>query len=269
MTTTNEPARWSILQWLALVIFIFAIQGMLVFLVSDWTLPPPQKFLDGGGVYPVDAQQWRASHQLSARDPSLFSRIHRRSFSGSLWEETLAPRREYEDWTEPPQYYEGKSAINTAAFRKRQGGQPPISPSVVSKPAPVLSESEQPQKTTESSPFFLILGEVQARLPQSYPALPFPSWPEETLPQPTVIEAAVDRLGRVQSAAVLSNSLPAKHWLAGHLPEPDAAALNWVRQLRFQPMPSSSRPAGDGLAWGKIIFHWSVRAPQDAPDNSP
>lgn len=272
MTATNEPARWAIPQWLALVIFVFAIQGMLVFFVSDWALPPFRKFSESGGVYLIDTQQWRASHRFSARDPSLFSRIHRRSFSGSLWEETLAPCREYEAWTEPPQYYEGKRAINGAAVGKPQGAQPSISPSVVSKPSPVLSESEQPQKTTESAPFLLILGEVQARLPKTYPALPLPSWPEKTLPQPTVIEAAVDRFGRVQTAAILSNSLPSKHWPAGVLSGPDAAALNWVRQLRFQPTPSSSsRPAGAGLAWGKIIFHWSIRAPPGglSIDNSP
>lgn len=270
MKATNEPARWPILRWLALVVFVFAMQGMLVFFVSDWVLPPPRKF-PNGGVYPIDAQQWRASSRLLARDPSLFSRMHRRSFSGSLWEETLAPHHKYEDWTEPPQYYEGKPAVDAAAFRKRKGGRPSISPSVLSKPSPILSEAERPQKTTQSAPFLLILGDVQARLPKDYPALPSPSWPENALPRPTVIEAAVDRLGRVQTAAVLSNSLPSKHWQPGRLPGPDAAALNWVRQLRFQPTPSSSRPAEDGFAWGKIIFHWSVSAPQDSlsADNSP
>lgn len=268
MMAANEPTRWSILHWLALVGFVFAVQSMLVFFVSDWALPPHRKFSDGGGVYSINGQQWRTSHRLSARDPSLFSRIHRRSFSGSLWEETLPPRRKYEGWTEPPRYYEGRQSIGEAVG-KRPGGETFISPSVVSKPAPVLSESERPQKTTESSPFVLILGDVQTRLPQTYPALPFPSWPEETLPQPTVIEAAVDRLGRVQSAVVLSNSLPAKHGPAVRLSEPDAAALRWVRQLRFQSTPSSSRMAGGGFAWGKIIFHWSVRAPRDGSDNSP
>ena len=271
MTATNEPARWAIPQWLALVIFVFAIQGMLVFFVSDWALPPHRKFSESGGVYLIDAQQWRASHRFSARDPSLFSRIHRRSFSGSLWEETLAPCREYEAWTEPPQYYEGKRAIDGAAVGKRKGAQPSISSSVVSKPSPVLSESEYPQKTTESAPLIRILGDVQTRLPKIYPALSAPSWPKQTLPHPTVIEAVVDRLGRVQTAVILSNSLPAKRLPAGYLPGADAEALRWVRQLRFQPAPDSSRPADVGFVWGKIIFYWSVSAPQDglSPDNSP
>lgn len=262
MTATNESTRWTIPQWIFLVVFVFAVQGMLVFFVSDWALPPPQKFSDSG-VYSIDTQQWRASNRFLARDPSLFSRIHRRSFSGRLWEETLAPDHKYEAWTETPQYYEGKQSVDGAAFRRRQGGETAISPSVVSKPAPVLSESEQPQKTTETAPFIRILGDVQVRLPDDYPALPSPSWPEKTLPHPTVIEAGVDRLGRVQTAVILSNSLPAKHLPAGHLPGPDAEALNWVRQLRFQPAPASSQPADTGFAWGKIIFHWSVNAPQD------
>ena len=270
MTATNESRRWTISQWLSLVVFVFAVQGMLVFFVSDWALPPPRKFSDGG-VYLIDDQQWRAGNWLLSRDPSLFSRIHRQSFSGNLWEETLAPDHEYEAWTEPPQYYEGKQAVNGAAFRKRKGGEPPISPSVVSKPTPVLSESEQSQKTTESAPFIRILGDVQDRLPEDYPSLPFPSWPEKTLPHPTVIEAVVDRLGRVQTAVILSNSLPAKHWPAGRLPEAEAEALKWVRQLRFQPAPASSRPADAGFAWGTVIFHWSVNAPQEglSADNSP
>lgn len=269
MTATNESTRWTIPQWLSLVVFVFAVQGMLVFFVSDWALPPPQKFPDGG-VYSIDAQQWRADNRLLSRDPSLFSRIHRQSFSGSLWEETLAPDHKYEAWTEPPQYYEGKRAVDGAAFRKRKGGQSSISPSVISKPSPVLSESEQPQKTTNSAPFIRILGDVQARLPENYPALPAPSWPTKTLPHPTVIEAVVDRLGRVQTAVILSNSLPAKHWPAGRFPGADADALKWVRQLRFQPAPASSRPADVDFVWGKIIFHWSVSAPQDglSADNS-
>lgn len=270
MTAMNEPTRWTISQWLSLVVFVFAVQGMLVFFVSDWALPPTQKSSDGG-VYLIDSQQWSAGNWLLSRDPSLFSRIHRQSFSGSLWEEALAPDREYEVWTEPPQYYEGKQAFNGAVVGKRKGAQPSISPSVVSKPSPVLSESEQPQKTTESAPFICILGDVQDRLPEDYPALFAPSWPKQTLPHPTVIEAVVDRLGRVQTAVILSNSLPAKRLPAGHLPGADAEALRWVRQLRFQPAPASSLSADGGFVWGKIIFHWSVNTPQDgfSADNSP
>lgn len=269
MTATSEPTRWTIPQWLSLFFFVFAIQGMLVFFVSDWALPPSQKFSDGG-VYLIDSQQWSAGNWLLSRDPSLFSRIHRQSFSGSLWEETLAPDHKYEAWTEPPQYYEGNRAVE-AAVGKRKGAQPSISPSVVSKPSPVLSESEQPQKTTESAPFIRILGDVQARLPEDYPALFVPSWPAKTLPHPTVIEAVVDRLGRVQTAVILSNSLPAKRLPTGHLPGADVEALKWVRQLRFQPAPDSSRSTNVGFAWGKIIFHWSVGAPQDclSADNLP
>ena len=270
MMATNEPTRWTISQWLSLVVFVFAVQGMLVFFVSDWALPPSQKFSDGG-VYLIDSPQWGAGNWLLSRDPSLFSRIHRQSFSGRLWEETLAPGHKYEAWTESPQYYEGNQAIDGAAVGKRKGAQPSISPSVVSKPSPVLSESEQSQRTTESAPFIRILGDVQSRLPKDYPALFAPSWPAKTLPHPTVIEAVVDQLGRVQTAVILSNSLPAKRLPAGHLPGADAEALRWVRQLRFQPAPASSRPADVGFVWGKIIFHWSVGAPQGglSADNSP
>ncbi len=270
MTATNEPTRWTISQWISVVVFVFAVQGMLVFFVSDWTLPPSQKF-SNGGVCLIDSPQWGAGNWLLSRDPSLFSRIHRQSFSGSLWEEIFAPDREYEAWTEPPQYYEGKRAVDGSAVGKRKGGEPSVSPSVVSKPSPVLSESEHPQKTTESAPFIRILGDVQARLPKDYPTLSAPSWPAKILPRLTVIEAVVDRLGRVQTAVILSNSLPAKHLPAGYLPGADAEALRWVRQLRFQPAPDSSRPADVDFVWGKIIFHWSVSASQDglSAGNSP
>ncbi len=270
MTATNEPTRWTISQWISMVVFVFAIQGMLVFFVSDWALPPPQKSSDGG-VYLIDSQQRSAGNWLLSRDPSLFSRIHRQSFSGSLWEETWSPDHKYEAWTEPPQYYEGKRAVDGTAVGKRKSAQPSISSSVVSKPSPVLSESEHSQKTTESAPLIRILGDVQTRLPKIYPAISAPSWPPKTLPHPTVIEAVVDQLGRVQTAVILSNSLPAKRLPAGYLPGADAEALRWVRQLRFQPAPDSSRPAAGGFVWGKIIFHWSVSAPQDglSADNSP
>ncbi len=270
MKAANAPARWWLsLRWLAAVGLVFGIQWLLVFWVSDRVSPPSPKFPRAGGIYHLDAHQWRAENRLLSRDPSLLSRVHLRSFSGGLWDSVLDSEREYNGWTEAPQYYTGTQAATAAGEAKRSRKRNAIAPSVVSMPALALSEAERPRKLPKPASSILVAGDIQARLPEEYP--PLCSWPRTNHLRPTVVAVAVDRFGWTRTAAVLSNSVPAGQLPLHSLVGADAYALDWVRQLRFQPLPPSSSAADADLAWGEITFHWAISPPAETlpTTNSP
>ncbi|MDA7497208.1 hypothetical protein N8494_00665 [bacterium] len=247
MTVHRDPGRWSLSRWFVTFAFVFGIQGILVFLFSDREkgsvpLEPKQAAVYYLGLAHTELSQ---ANQSLARDASLLTRPHERSFTGPLWNQTVTAEREYTAWTEDSRYYTRTQYIAGAAL-KQHLLQNVIPPTLVSRSHPELSEAEKPHALPIPKTSLLFSGEIKPRSPQVYSSLP--SWPHTNLVQPSVITVALDRFGWAQSTLVISNSLA----------EADAHALRWIRETRFQPLPPNRKVIDTGLTWGEITFRWAT-----------
>jgi len=249
MTVQHDPVRWSSSRWVISFAFVFGIQGILVFLFSDRVKPGVPLEPRQAAVYYLGLAQNGISqaNQSLARDASLLTRPHERSFTGPLWNQSVTAEREYIAWTEDPSYSTRTQYIAGAAL-KQHLRQNVIPPTVVSRSHPELSEAERPHALPIPETSLLFSEEIQTRSPKVYS--PLPSWPHTNLVQPSVITVALDRFGWAHSTLVISNSLA----------EADAHALRWIRETRFEPLPPNRKVIDTGLTWGEITFRWATEA---------
>jgi hypothetical protein len=249
MTVRHDPDGWSISRWLFTFVFAFGVQGILVFLFSDREQPRTPLEPSKATVYYLGLSQKELSqaNQSLARDASLLTRPHERSFTGPLWDQSLTAEREYVAWEEDPSYY-ARTRYNAGNSLRQYLRQNVIPPTLVSRSQPELSEAEKPQALPIPVTSLLFSREIETRSPQAYSLLP--SWPHTNLVQPSVITVALDRFGWAQSTLVISNSLA----------EADAHALRWVRETRFQPLAPNRKVIDTGLTWGEITFRWATEA---------
>lgn len=257
MTVSPDPEKWSLSRWFATFAFAVGIQGVLVFLFSDRENPIAPLETGQGSVYYLGLSQNDLSqaNQTLARDASLLTRPHERSFTGSLWNQPVTAEREYIAWTEAPSYYSRTQYVAGAAL-KQHILQNVIPPSLVSRSQPELSEEERPRSLPTPETSLQFSGGIKPRSPLNFS--PLPAWPHTNLVKPSVISIALDRFGWAQSTLVISNSLP----------EADAHALRWIRETRFQPLPPNRKVIDTGLTWGEITFRWATEAVEVKPKGS-
>ena len=254
MNSPPDPERWSLTRWGATLFSALAIQGVLIFLFSDRSNPKPKSEHPEASVYYLGLTQNGIFHskQTLARDPSLLTRPHQRSFTGPLWNQAVTAEREYIDWTEAPRYLSRTQFLAGAALRDYIQ-QRELPASVVSRSNPELSEAEQPGALPTPRTTLLFSGDIRSRVPSTDTALP--PWPNTNVTQPTVIAVALDRFGWAQSTLIISNSLP----------QADQHALDWIRQTRFQALPPNRKVIDTTLTWGEITFRWATAPP--SPEN--
>jgi hypothetical protein len=180
MTVQHDPERWSLSSWFITFAFIFGIQGILVFLFSDREKAGVPLEPNQAAVYYLGLAQTELSqaNQSLARDASLLTRPHERSFTGPLWNQPVTAEREYIAWTENPSYYTRTQYIAGAAL-KQLLRQNVIPPTLVSRSHPELSEAEKPHALPLPKTSLLFSGEIKTRSPQAYSSLP--SWPHTNL----------------------------------------------------------------------------------------
>ncbi|MCS1409149.1 MAG: hypothetical protein M2R45_02328 [Verrucomicrobia subdivision 3 bacterium] len=258
MTSPTDPAPWTLTRWFTMIMLVFGIQGILVFLFSPRTLPPASKEPLDVSIRYISRELWQTNStaRTLARDPSLLARVNRQTFSGNLWDETLALEHKSFYWTEAPRYYHRTQVIAGATLRNHVREHFSVPASVVSLPAPVLSDAELPLTPPKPRSTILVAGDIRSRLPGELPSLR--SWPHTNLLHPTVVAVAVDRFGWAQTATILSNSLPAKQLAPTRLTEADDYALRWIRNLQFTPLPPTRRAVDTRLTWGEITFRWAT-----------
>ena len=246
--STASPEAWSISKWFAMIGSLIGVQALLVFLFSERETLPEQASVPPPAVYYLGPgwDELPMINRVLARDASLLSRPHGHSFTGALWEEALAPERDYKDWTEEPRYFQRNQYTAGAALRAHTREQV-IPGSVVSRSIPELSSAELPPPLQPRESSFVVTGEIQNRRPREFESLP--AWSHTNLVQPTVISVALDQFGWAHSVLMVSNSLP----LA------DAHARQWLRQTQFESLPARNDGIDPGLSWGEITFRWATR----------
>lgn len=236
---------WKTARWLVLLAFIFGLQLLLIFWLSDRspvgtgpaTLPDSQMVLV---TRPLN--QMELSKTFLASDPTLFAIPDAHGFSGGAWLKTVERDYDVSEHTESPFWLAldigelGKSAeqfVRTNARPPIAIAENPMSKIFGSLPFVDLRENAQ----TNSQ--FRIQGEIASRKLMDSPELK--SWAHSEILSNTVAQIAVNQRGAVVVARLLSRS---------GLPEADDAALDLARQLRFSPVENSD------LAWGKVSFDW-------------
>ena len=258
MNDASGSDRWSRSRWVVTISLTFGIQAVLVFLFSDRDieLPTPdsesKKEVFFLGLPELELPR---KSELWAREPALLTRVHDQSFTGSLWAQSRSLNPDYTAWTEAPRYYLRTQFVAGTALRQHVRTQD-LPASIVSRPAPELSPSEQAEAFPAPVSSLQFHGDIASRLPDLSQQPPLPIWQHSNLVRPTVIAVAIDRFGWAQSRVIVSNSLP----------EADAFAQQWVRQTRFQPKEPNRIPVDTGLDWGEITFRWATTQP---PDSSP
>ncbi len=195
-----------------------------------------------------------AARSLPDDHPDLLSRLHPRGFTGSLWEEAIEPPGDYLPWQEPHQYYQGAEALIGGGPGRRAVPATPLrpAPSVVSRPPHRLLDSERPPDIPPRSRM-VADGELASFLPGALPPLPAFAHPRRL--RPTVVSVAADRFGWPLWTTLLSSSQPRELWPPGGLPEADAFALRWIRELRFGPDEQDR----DWPREATLTFHWALR----------
>jgi hypothetical protein len=244
----SEPLPWSPLRWTMAIVFVLAVEIILMWQLSI-RLPIPvreapvaafQRLLAAGQPGPPWVQ--------FLGDPALFVSIDRQGFSGLAWLNAAPLQHPLADWTNRVYW------LAPAVSQLGNGFSRFIK---TNQFAPVtIVEDFAPQPTRLFAAGSLILtqstmrveGGLAQRALVALPALPAVASSE--ILSNTVVHALVNAPGYVLTATVLGTSGLAKA---------DRLAQQIAKGIRFQavgPPGGGSTPRGTGTTPGILIFQW-------------
>lgn len=245
---------------------VFAAQLALILALSDRTplvgrVPPPTpRFL----LAPRSPLEPSDTGAAVLGDPTLFSRLSARGFSGRAWLETPRPTHELHEWSAPARWLTPDQQALGAGLRRLVHGPPAAASEGADKPQPNLAAVQAAPPPLPTRSVLRVEGSLAAR-PLAVP-LELPAWPATELLRDSVVELAVAPSGEVVFATLLSVHGPK----STEQQRADARALELARSARFRPRPaeSVSEPLSGGqLDWGTLVFQWHTVPP--SPTNAP
>lgn len=234
---------------------IFAAQLVLILVLSDRTplvgrVPPPTPRFRLAPNSPLELTKPGAT---VLGDPTLFSRLSARGFSGRVWLEAPRPVHELRAWSAPVHWLKPNQTALGAGLRRLVPGQPVGELEGADKPRPALMEVRAAPIPLPTRSVLRVEGPLAAR-PLAAP-LELPAWPATDLVRESVVQVAVAPTGEVVFGTLLSLRGPK----SAEQQRVDARALELARHARFQPRPvaSDSEPLSGGeLDWGSMVFQW-------------
>jgi len=244
-----ESQSWPRRRWAALIVLVLAGQVGFVFWLAARKTDQPPAPAEGPMIYlPAD----QSADIPGVSDPTLFVLPSSHGFSGPAWMQFPASSYQLGPWTEPPRPLPLAIPQLGATLAEFVRSNQPRPFELALKLAPEVDAlGILPLEEVQST--FSIEGDLADRALLS-PLKPA-SWPAAEILTNTVVQIAVDSAGRVFSAALLVKT---------GSPEANASALNLARSARFQPLrwigTRPPPPAPEGLAWGKMVFHWHTIA---------
>ena len=252
---TVETSRSSPGRWLLCVGLVLAAQIGLIFILSDHSSPPIQKFAPA----PTLRLATGASGELLAlSDPTLFALPHWRGFSGPAWlNRAPVPGRSFE-WKEEPRWLPiaaadiGGVSVKITTEKEFEAFQIPLSSAM----EPVLPSLSPPMFRQQSE--FRLEGNLASQ--KLLTRIELRSWTNVNTLTNTVVSLAVNAEGSHVSSTILSKS--------GYEPA-DQFALAQAKAARFQPVDAEKNYGqGPGVwRWGTMTFIWhTVPA---SPTNNP
>jgi len=212
---------------------------------------PHIQWLGSARATPSPPPSWRSA-LADLLDPSLMSLPSGHGFSRHLWQRDVAASRRALDWPSDPSYLAAPSAPSFRSILET----PPL-PELVwaaaeklpAEPAEESPESIEPPFTLNNSAW-RIEGALQAWSVLEAPALEIITSDKPLRPTRVRIGATSD--GVVRYALI--------HQTSGN-ETADAAALEWARQIRFEPQAETGNGA---VTWGVASFFWLTKPPPAA-----
>lgn len=243
MTGPSEHASWSARNWVLAIAAVFVLQVQLIVLLGERPVDPPRR----GAPFQAMLDESVAPVLVAAPeydDPALFALPSFHGFSGRAWMPAPAAPHRYHEWSEPQRWLQPPLNLLGQTFVQYVKDITGTPLALTQKPAPQTARPD-----VEAQPVWLperstmqIQSRASTRRPVEVPALP--DWPCNDVLVPTEVEILVDARGRVLSAVLKSDS---------GLPEADAKALEFARDLRFNP-GQPDEPANVL----RLVFQWRV-----------
>jgi hypothetical protein len=243
---------------------ILAAQIVLILGLSDRTplvarMPPPTPRFRLAPHSPL-APSNPAATVLG--DPTLFSRLSARGFSGRAWLEPPRLAHELREWSAPVQWLRPDQEALGAGLGRLVQGPPVVALAGADKPPPGLTAVRAAPPPLPTRSVLRVEGPLAGR-PLAAP-LELPGWPASELVRDSVVQVAVAPSGEVVFATLLSVRGPK----SAEQQQADARALDLARGARFQPRPveNGAEPlGGGGLDWGTLVFRWQTVSPLPTP----
>lgn len=249
------PRRWSRARWGGYVGTIFAVQLLLVFLLS---LRPPlatpaikapgrlQLVTDPLSEQALIRQPW-------LEDPAQFALASPRGFSGGAWLDLPRFEPDVLQWSDPPRWLtQDVSQLAQTPGTLSETAREPLPR--VQPPSPILPLNSALRRPLQTNSVLRVEGELAQRRRLATPDLP--SWEHNDVLLPSVVQVLVDEQGTVLSATLLTRS---------GLAAADERALALARDARFEAARAGVRSQ---LFWGRLVFQWHAIEPAPVPPAS-
>jgi TonB family protein len=259
----NAPAaplpRWSTRRWLLTIAVVLLLQLAVVLAFSVRRLPPPRAPGASPAIRVLENGGSRRGSLPPGTDPTVFTLVSRRGFSGRGWIDFDFVAYESRDWQDEPRWLELRPAYFGAEFRKLAARLTP-SQALPDKPPPrppalsVAPVPLRPHTTWELS------AELRGR-PLMEP-VELPDWPH-----PDVLGHTVLQLTVLAGGDVLSVNLLRRCGLAAA----DARAMESFARARFRPLPREGAGsfAPSPATIGTVTVAWVTRPPEPVPSPAP
>ncbi|HEX5398645.1 MAG TPA: hypothetical protein VFY06_06295 [Verrucomicrobiae bacterium] len=245
---------WSRQRWVTSVMFVFAAQLAIIFVLGRRHFPPQRPLTNVPQMTLADS----SSELIALDNPTLFVLPHADDFGSAVWSKTPAVTQKPFPWPEQSgallsPAVENLGVVFARFMRTNRFGTPVLD----FKPEPQLSEpllTLPPMFSPDST--LQIIGELAGR--KWLNPVNLPSWPYSDVIAPSRVQVVVDQEGAVISAALLSpdNSmilLPSVNFDVVRYDPADQRALQIARRMRFAPARS--------VASGQLIFYWRTVPP--------
>lgn len=259
----TQIRRWSWLQWTAAVAIVFAIHVVLIVVFgARKPLPPgPVERTPSLSMVTETPEDW-----LALNDATLFALPGNNGFAAPMWTAMAPLNIRQDNWTEDPHWLTLSNSVQMAglfaAFDKFVNTNHYATvhfefslPPEVAVPATPTQPPIAQQSTLQ------IEGGLAGRRLLS--PVKLPSWQDNDIDAPSIVQVLVNGAGNVVSAALLPQEVmaPGNSWVDNTKADQWAVAL--ARSLRFEPLPSAGAGAAmpnalAQLAIGQLIFTWQT-----------
>jgi hypothetical protein len=245
--SADDAGRWTPRRWAAVVGGVFAVQFLLIVLLSNRTLPVPREPKAGFRITMAGdlVQNPRMAALPIPADPTLFALSSGREFTGTAWKRPPASGARLPEWTDRSPATGTRLPANLgqapSAFLRSNAPPSLAGPSRAQGALDGLTSSRPPVRTQSTLRIEGILAVRGLTAPVSVP-----SWPHSDLLTNTVISLTIDARGFAVSASTRQGSGSA---------DADRKAMDIARGLRF----SSIRDRR--LDQGLVVFEWHTLPP--------
>ncbi len=245
-----EPGNWLPRRRLLVVLLIAVLQTGLIFWLGARTPGRGRRTNSGPRIYlPADQR----SELAEGGNPTLFVLANRHGFSGPAWLAVSSLPNTLPDWSEPPRPLARPIRKFGETLRRFVANNlsTPLEIAAKAEPQPDAVELYLVPDLTPAQSTLTLEGQLADRPLASNFNLN--SWPAGDILANSVVQAGVDKNGRVFSAVLLAKS---------GSKDADESALSLAKSAHFQPLrgndpagPEASPPA---LHWGRLVFHWQT-----------